>query len=125
MRRRGMAKKHQGKPRGMSYADVLAQKRNLSKVVEEAARDATVRVEADTQTQRSMWLMVCSIADAYGFGPKKMQLFFDALQANSDELEKMRTEVDEDYAYEKLRQKAEQVTGVGIGYLYEHEFIRS
>lgn len=120
-----MAKKHQGKPRGMSYADVLAQKRNLSKVVEEAARDATVRVEADTQTQRSMWLMVCSIADAYGFGPKKMQLFFDALQANSDELEKMRTEVDEDYAYEKLRQKAEQVTGVGIGYLYEHEFIRS
>ena len=31
--------------------------------------------------------------------------------------------VDEDYAYEKLRMKAEQVTGVKIKYLYEHEAI--
>ena len=44
--------------------------------LEQAARDATVQVEADTHTQRAMWLMVCSIADAYGFDPERMQKFF-------------------------------------------------
>jgi len=116
-----MPKEQQGKPRGMNYADMLAHKRKINAAVEETARDATVLVEANTQTQRSMWLMVCSIADAYGFGPRKMQLFFDALLANSEELEQMRSEADEDYAYEKLRQKAESVTGINIEYLYEHE----
>lgn len=32
-------------------------------------------------------------------------------------------ENDEDYAYEKLRQKAERVTGMQIGYLYEDEML--
>ena len=33
----------------------------------------------------------------------------------------MEKEVDADYAYEKLRLKAERVTGMKIEYLYEHE----
>ena len=33
----------------------------------------------------------------------------------------MEKEVDTDYAYEKLRLKAERVTGMRIEYLYEHE----
>lgn len=48
-----------------------------------------MQVQADTHTQRAMWLMVCSIADAYGFGSKQMQKFFSALQDNTDELERM------------------------------------
>ena len=86
-----------------------------------AAPDATVQVQADTHTQRAMWLMVCSIADAYGFGPKQLQKFFTALQDNTDELERMRAEVDEEYAFEKLRQKAQAVTGMEVHYLYEQE----
>lgn len=66
-----------------------------------------------------MWLMVCSIADAYGYGPKRMQKFFEALQENTDQLERMRTEVDEEYAFEKLRQKASRVSGMEIHYLEE------
>lgn len=65
--------------------------------------------------------MVCSIADAYGFGPKQLQKFFTALQDNTDELERMRTDVDEEYAFEKLRQKAQAVTGMEVHYLYEQE----
>ena len=91
-----------GKPQGMNYAQVLARKAAIQKGLEQAARDATVQVEADTHTQRAMWLMVCSIADAYGFGP-----------------ERMRAEVDEEYAFEKLRQKASAVTGMEVHYLYE------
>ena len=110
-----------GKPRGATYAQVLAHKAAVRRGLEQAARDATVQVQADTHTQRAMWLMVCSIADAYGFGPKQMQKFFPALQDNTDELERMRAEVDEEYAFEKLRQKAQAVTGMEVHYLYEQE----
>lgn len=47
--------------------------------------------------------------------------FFSALQDNTDELERMRAEVDEEYAFEKLRQKAQAVTGMEVHYLYEQE----
>ena len=110
-----------GKPQGATYAQMLARKAAVRRGLEQAARDATVQVEADTHTQRAMWLMVCSIADAYGFGPKQMQKFFSALQDNTDELERMRAEVDEEYAFEKLRQKAQAVTGMEVHYLYEQE----
>lgn len=119
----GKGKHCAGKRTGETYADVLARKRALMQGIKDAARDATVKVEADTQTQRALWLAVCSIADAYGFGPKKMELFFQALQKNTDELERMKTEVDEEYAWEKLRQRSEQVTGTSISYLYEHEML--
>lgn len=108
-----------GKPHGMNYAQVLARQAAIRAGLEKAARDATVQAEADAHTQRAMWLMVCSIADAYGYGPKGMQKFFAALQENTDELERMRTEVDEEYAFEKLRQKASKVTGMEVHYLEE------
>ena len=110
-----------GRPAGMTLADELARKRMLREAMQNAAEDATVQVRADTATQRALWLAVCSIADAYGIGPERMPRFFVALQENTDELERMRAEVDEDYAYEKLRLKAEQVTGIPITYLYEYE----
>ena len=110
-----------GRPAGMTLADELARKRMLRQAMQNAAEDATVQVRADTATQRALWLAVCSIADAYGIGPERMPRFFVALQENTDELERMRAEVDEDYAYEKLRLKAEQVTGMPITYLYEYE----
>lgn len=118
-----MGKKHRitGKPQGATYADVLARKQQLRASVDKAAHDTMVQVEADIRTQRAMWLMVCSIADAYGFGPKRIQQFFEAFQANTDEMERMTTEVDSDYAYEKLRHRAQQVTGMEVGYLYEAE----
>ena len=110
-----------GRPAGMTLADELARKRMLREAMQNAAEDATVQVRADTATQRALWLAVCSIADAYGIGPERMPRFFVALQENTEELERKRAEVDEDYAYEKLRLKAEQVTGMPITYLYEYE----
>lgn len=114
--------KHQGKPRGATYADVLARKRAVQAGLEKFASDTALQIEADTRTQRAMWLMACSIADAFKAGPERMKRdFFPALQANTDQLNKMREEVDEEYAYDKLKQRAEQVTGIDIQYMYEHE----
>lgn len=43
-----------GKPQGATYAQVLAHKAAVRRGLEQAARDATVQVEADTHTQRAM-----------------------------------------------------------------------
>lgn len=46
----------------------------------------------------------------------RLQKFFEAFQENSDELAKMRAEVDDDYAFEKLRLRAEDVSRMDIRY---------
>ena len=103
---------------GVPLAAKLARDRMLREAVQQAAHDATVQVESDIRTQRALWLSVASIADAYGFGPERIKKFFVALQDNSEEFERMKNEVDEDYALEKLRLKAARVTGMDIQYLY-------
>jgi len=110
---------------GETYADVLARKQMLKQAVREAARDTTIQLEADIRTQRALWLCSVSVADAFGIGPQRMRRFFDTLQANAEELERMRAENGEEYAYEKLRQKAERVSGISIEYLYQHEMSQS
>lgn len=94
----------------------------LERKIDQHIRDTTVQVQADTATQRAMWLMVVSIADAYGFGPKRMQKFFQALEANTEQLRKWTQENGEEYAYEKMRQAAEKATGTEIKYLYEKDW---
>lgn len=114
-------KKHRGRPAGMTYADELARKRMVRQAVEKSAHDHSVQLEADITTQRMSWLMVCSVADAFGIGAGRMQRFFDCLQENTDAYTKMVEDNDAEYANEKLRLRAEQVSGMKIKYLYEAE----
>lgn len=114
-------KRRVGLPQGATYADKLAYEQRKAKAIDKAAADKMVELRANEHTQRAMWLMVTTIADAFGFGPKRMTVFFEQLQKNSEELEKMIDEVDEDYAWEKLRQKAEQVSGIPIEYYLDVE----
>ena len=94
----------------------------LDRKINQLVRDATVQVQVDTATQRAMWLMVVSIADAYGFGKKRMEKFFKALEANTTQLNAWIQENGEEYAYEKMRQAAEKATGIEIKYLYEKDW---
>ena len=81
-------------------------------------------------------LMKALVQEAYAVGGKPFVHIFDyavegALVQGADaehmeeiasyELERMRAEVDEEYAFEKLRQKAQAVTGMEVHYLYEQE----
>ena len=101
----------------------LRQQQLIRQEIHEQVHDAVLHVEADTAIQRALWLAVVSVADAYGFGPKRLEKFFAAFQENTDDLMRMTREADEEYAYEKLRRKAEEVTGTKIQYLYEHEML--
>lgn len=114
-------RKKPGKPRGVTYADILAEKKARMRAIDKAAADGMVELRSNAHTQRAMWLMVCSVADAYGFGPERMKLFLETLRSNAEELQRMIDEVDEDYAYEKMRRKAEQVTGETLTYYIDVE----
>ena len=118
-------RKKPGKPHGATYADILAEKKARMRAIDKAAEDGMVELRANAHTQRAMWLMVCSVADAYGFGPERMKLFLETLQRNAEELQRMIDDVDEDYAYEKMRRKAEQVTGEKLEYYIDVELKKS
>lgn len=120
-----MAKKHRGLPPGMTYAQKLAQEKRIQKAVEEAAVDETVRVRADIQSQQMLWLCVVSMAEAFGLGPKRVADFFNSLQEVSLWVEEKTKEHGREYALDKLRQKAEQVSGVPIEYLYEKDILEA
>ena len=114
-------RRHAGKPRGMTYADQLAQKQRLRQACEQAAKDTTVMVQTDIRVQKAMWLMCVAMNDAFGIGPARFAKFAEALQARTEWYEKNAAETDEEYANEKLRQEAERCSGMKIEYLYEAE----
>ena len=120
-----MAKKkggfHKGKPRGCTYADVLARDRMIREAVKETAHDARVQVESDIRCQRQLWMCAVALNEGFKFGPERTRKFFSALQELADEYEKLGTENGYEYVDEKLRQRAEQVSGMKIEYLYEAE----
>ena len=81
-------KRRPGKPQGMNYADVLRQRRDQL----QAAMDATALANVNISMQRHLWLTVVSLHDAYGFSKKCIDRFFDAFEANSQELVRIRKE---------------------------------
>lgn len=117
-----MAKKHKGMAQGVTYAQVLAAEKKKKDLQAQIERQTEMQIHAEIFVQRALWLSAVSIAQAYGFGPKRLEPYFDKLKENSDDFDRMCEENDYDYALEKLRQKAEEVTGAKLEYLYEKDF---
>ena len=117
-----MAKKRKGMAPGVNYAQVLAEEKRKKDLQEQIQRETELKIHTEIYVQRALWMSVVSIADAYKFGPKRLEPYFEEMQKNSEEFEKMCEEYDYDYALEKLRQKAEKVTGSKIEYMYEKEY---
>lgn len=109
-------KKRKGKPAGMNYADVLERKR----LIRQAVQDEVILHEVNISMQRHLWLTAVALHEVYGFSEKRLDKFFDAFQAAANELQKMIDEVDQDYAYEKLRLRAEEISKRDIVF-YEDE----
>ena len=106
---------------GETYADVLARKRMIADAVERHVHSESVKLEADIMNQRMLWKCVVALNMAFGFGKDRAIKFMEALQEVAEEITKMRTEVDEQYAFEKLRQRAAAITGIDIKYIHEDE----
>jgi len=109
-------KQHRRLPPGMTYAEALAQQQRQLEAVREAAENDTVDIRVRETTERNLWIMLVTLEDAYGFGPKRLNRFVDEFKANVEEFEHSQEVDGVDYALEKLRQKAEKVTGSRITY---------
>lgn len=105
----------------MTYADQLARQRMIREAVKASADDARVKVETDIRCQRQLWLCCIAMNEAFGIGPERFKRFAEVLTDLAEEYDLMTTENGSDYANEKMRQRAEQITGIKIEYLYEHE----
>ena len=114
-------KKRKPIPNGANYAQVLAAEKKQKELQLKAERELELQMHTEVYVQRALWLATVSIAQAYGFGPKRLEAYFEKLKENSDDFDRMCEENDYDYALEKLRQKAEEVTGAKLDYLYEKE----
>lgn len=102
------------KPQRTVIMDDVIRRKKIRDAADHSINDAVLKARIDRATQHALWLMICSVADAYGFGPTRMQRLFPALQDNTNELTKMRKENGDEYAYEKLRKKAERVVGIPL-----------
>lgn len=116
-----MAKKHKPLPHGVNYAQVLAEEKRKKDLQARVEHETELQIHAEIFVQRALWLSIVSIADAYGYGPKRLEPYFEKLKENGDEFDQMCEDYDYDYALEKLRQKAEKVTGAKLEYKYERE----
>lgn len=116
---RRQAAKHKGT--GQNYADVLAKRQIGKETLRMAMEDQAVALAADIICQRQLWGVVIALNEVFQFGPKRTRQFLEAMEAVTDDFEAMRKEHGDDYAEEKLRQRAEKVSGVKIRYQHEAE----
>lgn len=113
-------KKHRPqKLRGDTYADYLARKRIGEETLRMAMEDQAVKLASDIICQRQLWAVIVTLNERYQFGPKRTRDFFEAMEAVLDEFERMKKENGDAYAEEKLRERAEKVSGIKIQYQHE------
>lgn len=124
MKKKKANKNHRqvGKPRGATYADILAYQRKKDEAIEKAAQSAVTKVTSNQQAQRVQWIDIIAIHEAFGIGPERFGKFFECAIAISNEVERMRKDVDDEYAWEKLRERAAKVSGINFSYVYEGEY---
>lgn len=87
-------------------------------VINYAMRRQAVNTELayTQQKQQTLWLWVLAMHDEFGFGPERINRLLEAIQKRG---EKVNADVEENgsvYAWERVRQEAEAVSGIKINY---------
>ena len=88
-------------------------------------RDKTIEIAVNAHLQRFQWLMACALNEEFQFGPDRIQRTLKAIERQIDEWNRIRREntfidakgreqFDEDLASEKLRLRAEEVSGMKL-----------
>lgn len=106
---------------GESYASTLARRKIGQATLRMAMEDQAVQLAADIKCQQMLWGAVIALNEKFGFGEKRTRDFLEAMGRIADEFEAMRQEDGYEYAEEKLRQRASQVSGIDIHYQHESE----
>lgn len=88
---------------------------NILEATESRYKHAAERVITQ-QGQRMLWVWAVAVADVFGAGPERMGRVMEKIKETEAEVAQLIEENGETYAFERLRQRAEEVTGIPIGY---------
>ena len=91
-------------------------------------RDKTSEIAVNIHLQRFQWFMACALNEEFGFGPDRIQRALKAIERQMKEWDSIRREntfinakgkeqFDEDLANEKLRLRAEAVSGMQLQHI--------
>ena len=80
--------------------------------------EEVAQIVARKPVERNAWLYTIAIHDAFGFGPKMIEKFARYYIQVAQEYEKITQEDGQEVADEKLRRRAEAITGEEISDLY-------
>lgn len=114
-----------GKRPGETYADQLARQKDIKAAIEKAARDETVALETDINTQRFLWMAVVANYEAFGHAGVRAQRFMLTLDNVREDMEKMAAKDGWVYAIEKLREQCEKITGMEVKQIHEDRMIQA
>lgn len=106
---------------GMTHADVIARRKIGQQTLRMAMEDQAVALAADIKCQQMLWGAVIALNEQFGFGEKRTRDFLETMGKIADEFEAMREQDGYEYAEEKLRRRASQVSGIDIHYQHEAE----
>lgn len=80
-------------------------------------REHAIDIAVNRHLQIFMWIVVVALNDELGIGQTRIRRVLNRIEDVRSEWDKMREDVDLDYANEKLRKKAEEISGIEIGYV--------
>ena len=120
-KRRGAHRGPAGKPCGMSLADVMALKANVTQQVTDNATSELQRVLADRQAQRVAWFFMIALHQRFGFDAQDIEEVERAVQERCAAYGERR-EVEEVVAEVKKQRCVSRIMGYEVGYLYEDTY---
>ena len=109
------------KSNGESYADVIAKRKIGEATLKMAMEDKAVELAADIKTQRRLWAVIVALNEKYEWGPKRTRDLLEAMDLVLADFATMKEEHGDDYAEEKLRERASKVSGIDVKYMHEAE----
>lgn len=80
-------------------------------------REHAIEIAVNRHLQIFMWIIVVALNDELGLGQARIRRVLSRIEDVRSEWDKMRKDVDLDYANEKLRKRAEEISGIEIGYV--------
>lgn len=80
-------------------------------------REHVIEIAVNRHLQIFMWIVVVALNDELGLGQTRTRRVLSRIEDVRSEWDKMRKDVDLDYANEKLRKRAEEISGIEIGYV--------
>lgn len=123
--KRKIKKLSKARKNGQSFADAIGAKKLIEQEVRRTAHNESVTLEAEIINQRFLWEAVIALNIAFGFGQERCIRFLKTLEEVLYDVEKDAIEVDKQYAFEKVRQRAAQITGMDLKYIHEDEMLEA